>query len=560
VKRLHYLLFITILFFFSCKEQPLTFWSNVPANKLAPLLVEKMTSEEQLAQVFMLGLTTPKAPEELKRWITKNALGNIIIFAGKNDNLENLAQEINTLQQLAQSHPLQIPLFFATDQEGGSVRHIKSTATFSPGNLATGATQNQKNAFYTGYYLAQELKALGIHINLAPVVDLYTDYNSSIIATRSFGEEPTFVGNFAKEFYLGTQKAGLLACAKHFPGHGHTTSDSHHLLPYINLTKNELFKRELIPYSLLIQEKIPLIMVSHLAFPKILDNETPASMSSYFIKNILQEELGFQGLIISDDLMMQGALDYSGSLENALQKSILAGCHLVISSKILSLDKEEWLACIDLMKKNDEFAVKVKKAATKVIEEKLRFFKEEKSMPLYTDISKITKKIPNPEGSSFFEQLGKNSITQIKDEKNLFPIKTEGNGLLLIGQHKDFFKIGKKAFPECETFDFGIVYTKDDAKQQVQKLLPIAKKYKTAIITVNDAESAYIAEQLIQENISTIIVGLQAPIYALSVKKAGSVLLAYSSSPYSFVGAFAVLKGKIQPKGILPLLHWKSYE
>lgn len=551
---------IHIFCFSDCKQQAVTFWSDIPAQKLAPLLVEKMTKEEQLSQIFMLGLTTPKAPDELKKWITENALGNIIIFAGKNDNLTNLAKELHYLQNLSQQHPLQIPLFFATDQEGGTVRHIKSEATFSPCNLAIGATQNPKNAYYTGFYLAQELKALGIHINLAPVVDLYTDYQSSIIATRSFGEDPEFVSNFAEEFYLGTQNAGLLACAKHFPGHGHTEIDSHHNLPYINLTKQELLEREFIPYTRLIEKKIPLVMVSHLAFPKILDDKTPASMSSYFIETILKTELGFQGLVISDDLMMQGALDFSGSLENALQKSILAGCHLVISSKILSLTKEEWLACIDLMKKNDEFAVKVKKAATKVIEEKLRFFKEQKNIPLYSNIQRIPQLIPSQEGISFFKQLGKDSITEIKNQENLFPIQNNGKNVLLVGQHKDFFEVGKKVFPECETFNFGIVYTQKEAKEQTEKLVPIAKKFEKVIITVNDAESAYIAQKLIQQNIPTIIISLQSPFYALSIKGANNILAAYSSSPYSFEGTFAVLEGEIQPKGVLPLRYGKNYE
>ncbi|OJH15008.1 beta-glucosidase, partial [Borreliella bissettiae] len=176
-------------------------------------------------------------------------------------------------QKASQNNKFKIPLFVATDQEGGWTQHIKSNTSETIGNLGITASLSPKDSYNTGYYIAQELSRIGINLNFAPIVDIYSNENNFTIGPRTYSDNPKIVSLLSLAFYKGQKQGGIISTAKHFPGHGNTTLDSHIDIPIINSNLLEINLNELLPYKILIQENIPVIMTGHIAYPKITNGE-----------------------------------------------------------------------------------------------------------------------------------------------------------------------------------------------------------------------------------------------------------------------------------------------
>lgn len=227
------------------------------------------------------------------------------------------------LQKLAKT-----PLLIAVDQEGGLVNRLKEGFTIFPDNLALAKTGQPELAEKCAFAIGQELLSVGINMNLAPVVDINNNPYNPVIGIRSFGDTADLVTLFAKHALQGYRKAGIITCLKHFPGHGDVVVDSHQDLPVVRKTKEELAKLELFPFYQL-ADQADSIMTAHLLFPS-LDSQNCATLSQKILTNLLREEIEFQGVVISDSLVMQGLLKNCSSIEEAAISSINAGCDLLI--------------------------------------------------------------------------------------------------------------------------------------------------------------------------------------------------------------------------------------
>ena len=303
------------------KQNTVNFWSQLPNDQLAQQITDEMTDSELLAQTFMFGWAGEEPPELLYQWVERG-LGSVKVFGWNTDDIYLVAKSISGLQHEAAEGRFQIPLFVATDQEGGWIRHVKGDTSITPGNMAIGAGGYPVDAWKTAYYISREIKALGINMNFAPTVDLFTDHDSSIIGTRSFGDDPDKTGILGAAFVSGSEAAGVISTAKHYPGHGDTSIDSHGKLPVINIDFDTFKNRELTPYLYLIKEKVPAVMSGHLSFPLIETSGAPASLSHYFLTDLLRNQLGYEGLIITDDMMMVGATVYAGTMSNAFKMAL----------------------------------------------------------------------------------------------------------------------------------------------------------------------------------------------------------------------------------------------
>ena len=212
------LLFIIVsLFFYSTisaqSTQNITFWSNLPHEQLCDEIVSQMTDEELFAQILMFGWAGSEPSPLLLDWIKLRALGSVKVYGWNTDNILSVAHAVTQTQKLAQESRFKIPLYVATDQEGGWIRHIKGSTSDTPGNLAIGASGYPIDAYLSGYYIAKELRALGINMNFAPTVDLYTNHESAVIGPRSFGESPEESAVFGAAFSAGSMKEiGRASC------------------------------------------------------------------------------------------------------------------------------------------------------------------------------------------------------------------------------------------------------------------------------------------------------------------------------------------------------------
>ncbi len=310
----------------------LSFNDPGPADQLAQRITQAMTDDELLGQVLFMGWQGVGPSKEILRWIAERGIGGIKIFPRNVADLPSLAGDIAGMQRLARRNRFAIPLFVATDQEGGWVRQIKDETSVSPGNLALGASNMPIDAYRTGALPGRELAALGINMDFAPTADTYSNPEASVIGPRSFGSDPATTGLLSAAYARGMQSAGVVTTAKHYPGHGSADSDSHGHLPKIDVTLDQLLNRDLVPYRILIREGIPAIMTGHLAFPRILGNLTPSSLSPMLLEDVLRKQLGFQGLLITDDMEMEGVLSGGLDTPQACRAALAAGNNMVLIS------------------------------------------------------------------------------------------------------------------------------------------------------------------------------------------------------------------------------------
>ncbi|RUR76262.1 glycoside hydrolase family 3 N-terminal domain-containing protein [Chlorogloeopsis fritschii PCC 9212] len=219
-------------------------------------------------------------------------------------------------------------MFITIDHEGGTIHRPYLPITRFPHAFLLGGRSRE-----VATAAALELKSLGINVSWAPVADIFSNPNNPIIGPRAFGTTPETAAIGARDYYLGLHESGIIGCAKHFPGHGDTSTDSHLELPTLNLTIEELRNRELIPFKVLIDEQVPMIMTAHILFPNI-DPDVPATLSQPILNGILRKELGFEGVIVSDDLDMKAVSDmYAKS--GTVARTFNAGCDLFIVSRNL---------------------------------------------------------------------------------------------------------------------------------------------------------------------------------------------------------------------------------
>lgn len=534
-----------------------TFWTDLPSDQLSVILSEKMSDEELLAQILMFGWAGSEPSELLNDWVAQRGLGSVKVFGWNTDDIKLVAKSVSSLQKKAMSRPLQIPLFVATDQEGGWIRHVKGKTSDTPGNMAIGASGYPADAYYSGYYINKEIKAVGININFAPTIDLYTNLKSTVIGPRSFGSDTNFVGTLGAAFSQGCLDAGVIPTAKHFPGHGDTALDSHGKLPEINIDYNTLMNRELIPFKYLIKQNIPAIMSGHLSFPNIVSNGEPASLSYTFLTKILREQLGYKGLIITDDMMMNGATMYAGSLSKAFRLAIEAGNDIIISSTTAKLGEALWTTNLSLMKTDAAFREKVKTAARRVLYYKLNYFKSSNAAPLYPDPETLDQYIPDKNAKVFFYNQACRSITPLKADCVPFH-PAEGERVLYCGfsQFPEFWKEAEKRFGKAERFSFNHDMGPNECQWVIDNIGKTISGYDTVILCVENERSLKIAESIRRfknQGKKIIIFSLLSPMHAMNLTWADAVLFGYSYSPYTFQALFAALAGDFKMQGELPL-------
>ena len=556
MKTLRRVLLINLMLTVFCsalfaQQNTVNFWSKLPNEELARRIADEMTDTELLSQTFMFGWAGAEPPELLYQWVERG-LGSVKVFGWNTDDIYLVAKSISSLQTRAGENRFQIPLFVATDQEGGWIRHVKGDTSITPGNMAIGAGGYPVDSWKTSYYISREIKALGINMNFAPTVDLFTDHDSTIIGTRSFGDDPDKTGILGAAFVSGAQSAGVIPTAKHFPGHGDTSLDSHGRLPVINIDFETFKTRELIPYLYLIKEKVPAIMSGHLSFPQIETSGAPASLSYYFLTELLRNQLGYEGLIITDDMMMVGATVYAGTMSNAFKMALDAGNDIILSSTTARLNETLWTRNLELMSTDSAFRERVKDAARRVVKAKLDYFKSGNAAPLHPDSSSIDSYIPDPEGDKFFLEQACRSVTV--EKQGSLPLTADKAGrVLLMGSLTSFFKAGKQRWPDAGEFHYTYETGPNETQWVLDNLPSVAAGYDTVIICVSSENHKKIAEYFKGSSKRVIVLCNMDPILAEDMHWVDSILLGYSwRCDYSLKAMIGAVNGEFVPQGIKP--------
>lgn len=291
-----------------------------------------------IGQIMICGFPSPYLDPQVQELIREYHVGNIILFARNILSYGQIAELTGTLQKLARDNGQTTPLIIATDQENGMVSRLSPDIPGLPGNMALGAAQDANLAYDAGVMTGKFLQRAGINMNLAPVLDINNNPLNPVIGVRSFGDAPLEVGSMGLAMVQGLEKSGVLACGKHFPGHGDTYLDSHRDLPHIGHDLKRMHHFELIPFKAVIDKGIAAIMTAHIVFDQ-LDPLHPATLSPQVLGGLLRDTLGFGGVITTDCLEMAAISGTVGVGPGAVM-ALAAGADMIMVSHRLAWQKE----------------------------------------------------------------------------------------------------------------------------------------------------------------------------------------------------------------------------
>ena len=302
-----------------------TFSKENPKDEILET-ISNMSLDEKVGQLVISGFYGTTLDENILKLIKENKISGVILFNRNVKDSNTLLSLNNSLKESNKNNKL--PLFISVDEEGGSVTRMPKDIKRLPTNKYIGSLNNKDLSYKVGEILGEQLSYFGFNMNFAPVLDINSNPNNPVIGDRSFGNNKDIVSSLGTSTMKGIQSKNIISVVKHFPGHGDTSVDSHVNLPVVNYDINRLNSFEFVPFKTAIQNGAYAVMVGHILLPKI-DNKYPSSMSYEIVTNILRKDLGFNGLIVSDDMTM-GAITENYSIEEAAVKSINAGVDLLL--------------------------------------------------------------------------------------------------------------------------------------------------------------------------------------------------------------------------------------
>ncbi len=375
-------------------------------------VIDSMSIEEKIGQLFMVQAYSNKDAKHEKfisDLITKHHVGNLIFMKGTPEKQVALT---NTYQNLAKK----VPLLIGFDGEWGLDMRLKNTYRF-PWNMTLGAIRDTKLIEKLGKRIGEQCKRVGIHMNFAPVVDINTNPNNPIIGNRSFGEKKENVAEKSVAFTKGMQSVGVLANAKHFPGHGDTASDSHLTLPSINFTVQRLDSIELYPFKKQFEAGVASVMTAHLSIPSLESNTNlPSSLSKNVVTDLLQDKLGFQGLVLTDGLNMKGAANYATAAEINLA-TFLAGNDILLIPQDIPSTVTAFKKALENGELDEE---RINTSVRKILKAKYLVGLETYT-PIRTDSLRVDLNTTYDE--LLHRDLIKKSLTVLKNTRETLPIK-----------------------------------------------------------------------------------------------------------------------------------------
>ncbi len=517
-------------------------------------LVSTMTIDEKVGQLLMFGIGGTKVGQVAEAHITKRLVGGLVLFGKNVKDPVQLANLIAGLQQLSLQTQKGIPLLIAMDQEGGTVVRMKKGATVLPGNLALGATRSIVLAEKAGRLTAVELSAVGVNMNFAPVIDVNTNPKNPVIGVRSFGESADLVAQMGTAYIRGLQRNGVLATAKHFPGHGDTTVDSHKKLPIITHDNKRIETVELRPFRAAIKADVAAIMSAHILYPE-LDPELPSTLSYNILTKLLRQKLGFNGVIITDDIEMQ-AIDANYESGKAAVMAIQAGADIVLVPWNLKKQQRVYNTLRQAVRNGRITETRLNQSVRRILKSKKNcnaFEKREEYRYASNPIDGPIEIVGNSKHRETAQIIASQAITLLKNDDNILPLSTDSKDpLLLLSPSRLFSNTFLKAHPELEHITPVII----PPKVNPEYILPILLKNNAKLIVagIQNAQQADLIHQFSQKTDTPIIVILLSSPYLFGkCPDVSAAIAAYDDNYYSLLGAIEILLGKKQAVGKLPV-------
>lgn len=544
-------------------------------------VLASMSVEEKIGQMMMVGVsghyfsTSTDQFARLERLVQERHIGGVILWRG--DVFESTIR-LNTLQAMSR-----LPLLVSADLERGVPMRVRRGTPF-PDAMAIGATRNTQYAYDVGRAIAREARALGIHQNYAPVADVNTNAGNPVINTRAFGGDPALVEGMVDAFIRGTQSAGVLATAKHFPGHGDTGTDSHLDLPSVPYTRAHLDSVELAPFRSAVRAGVLSVMVGHLSVPALDPSRSvPSSLSSAIVTGVLQREFGFGGLIVTDAMDMRGVTkDYSPGLSSVM--AVKAGVDIVL----MPPDEESAFASMSAAARSGEISgERLDRSVRKILKAKWDLGLDTLRT---SDPEAVASVVGSREHWNLARTVARAAMTLVKNEKHTLPFEVKRGSrvasIVITDTENGFVEVARpgSASPveqpgayfnallrqrnvRVETYRLSpasTVVDQDAALARIRKsdllILPVFVKVRTSSGTVEmPPQLQPFLKKASELAVPTVVVLFGNPYLAAPLTWADAVLCAYGDTEPQVEAAAEAVFGEIDLCGKLPVVVSAQY-
>ena len=513
-----------------------------------------LSLEAKIGQLLMFGFTGTSVSPHMKEYIVKHNLGGIIHFSRNVENPRQLAELNEEFQDLAKLSPSGSELLITIDQEGGTVARITTGVTVLPSAMALGAADSEELTEKACGVAGLELRAMGINMNLAPVVDVNNNPLNPVIGVRSFGEDPERVAKLGAAAIRGYQKH-VAAVAKHFPGHGDTDLDSHLALPVIPHDRQRLDKVELRPFKEAIAQGVAAIMTAHVVFPAIETTPgLPSTLSYQVLTKLLREEMGFDGLVMTDCMEMAAVKDTYGIVEASIM-AIEAGADIVLVSHTEKLQNDAFEALVAAVRSGRITEERIDESLARIQKAKEALNQEQPELAVVGSLGHI----------EVIRDAIRQSLTLVRSKDNL-PL--QGERVLVVEPLRQATNIAEDVLMDMGTLTLSLRANGLDSvadcsvemgvsAEDHSKVLSQAQAYDKVVVVTADAHrhpgQARLVHELVQGGGDIIVVGSGTPYELAELPADITYLASYGSRPLVWDEVAKVLLGKERASGKLPV-------
>ncbi|QLG37319.1 beta-N-acetylhexosaminidase [Paenibacillus sp. E222] len=552
-------------------------------KEIYALKLKQMTLREKIGQMLLCGFHGTEATGEVDAFLRKYPIGGVIYFARNVESPEQVERLSSGLQRIAVDSG-NVPLWISIDQEGGMVARITEGIALMPGQMAIAAAGSIEDAYQAAYISGVELRSMGINMNFAPVLDVNNNAANPVIGVRSFGESPQSVAAYGVRSIAGVQDAGISATAKHFPGHGDTDTDSHLDLPVITHDRERVEHVELIPFRAAITAGVDAMMSAHIYFPALEPERLPVTLSRAVLSGLLRQELGYDGMIVTDCMEMDAIAANYGTVDAAVM-AVEAGADLVLISHTAHLQAGAFEALLAAVQSGRISEARIDESVTRLLKYKAKRLENGAGTgddgvhgAVSTAISAEASIHPasferqernQPSHQEVARRISENSITLVRDQLNMLPLKPERTLVITVAtsvttiadeQLTQAVTLGS-ALSHCGLDVVDVTVSPEEVAIRSARLLQAAEEddIRQIVVGTYNAGSAAGDPQcrligwLQQLGKPLAVVALRSPYDLLAIPEIKVYVTAYESRPLAMDSAARALMGHIPFAGKLPV-------
>lgn len=540
----------------------------MPGDTAVEATLRRLTLEQKVGQLMIVAFPGAEFSPVAEEVVRHLYVGGIILFQQNIGSPRQTRELTDALQRAARSSAAGVPLFIAADQEGGVVVRATTDTTVFAGNMALGASFSRAAVRAAATTTATELMAMGINTNLAPVVDVNSNAANPVIGTRAFGGEARLVAQLGAAAIAGYQERGVLAVAKHFPGHGDAGIDSHQALPVISHALGRLEAVELPPFREAVNARVDGIMTGHVSVPALEPRAGLSATLSPRVLSYLRVTLGYQGLIITDDLEMGAIVNDYGTAE-AAKVAFHAGADVLLFRRNVEEQKKAHRLLVDAVRSGAISQARLDASVRRILAAKQRrgLLDEQQGTPLGA-----LEQVGSKEHLGVAEDVARQAVTLVRNANGLLPL-TPHRAQQLCVVHPQVASVSRVEVPvllpggSAETLagavralhpkTQGVPVALETSPEQAEAALDCAQRADVLVVGSYNLHEYPAQRDLIRKLLGlgrpTVVVALRLPYDLVQLPEAQAYIATYSNRPVALSAAAAVLFGRAQPTGHLPV-------